>query len=81
VDSTNSTTEGRTWMGYFQDKLRGQMESSVSAVALAWYLARILSPAITAPFQQKTKPSNSLDKILDLVKNGINGELRIYIIM
>lgn len=70
----------RTWVEYIQLKIRGQTECSVSAVALVWYLSRILAPAVTAPFAQKTKPTKPLEMIMDFLTNGLSGNSQLMVV-
>lgn len=64
----------RTWPQYLQQRLTGQMECSVSAASLVWYLSRMLSPVVHAQYKQKPKQTKPLEMIMNFFTEGVNGK-------
>lgn len=46
--SSSLSSEGRTWMGYFQYKLNGQFETPLSAIMMVYWMAKMFTPAVNS---------------------------------
>jgi hypothetical protein len=45
---TVSSSEGRTWLQYLNYKFHNQIESSVSAITLVYWISKMFTPAINS---------------------------------
>ncbi len=72
--TTEESLKARTWGEYFQDKLIGQAECSVTAVGLVWWMSRFFSPVVTSQFKQESKQMKPLEMAMEFLTNGINGK-------
>jgi hypothetical protein len=67
-------TKSRTWGEYFQDKLTRQVECSVTAVGLVWWMSKFFSPVVQSQFKQEPKQMKPLEMVMEFLTNGINGK-------
>jgi len=74
TSTTTTSNSNRTWVQYFQDYLRRNVECSVSAVGLVWWGSRMLNPVIHAQFKSKPQSTKPMDLVMNFVNNGIAGK-------
>lgn len=67
-----------TWSGWFQSYIIRQAESSITALNLAWWIARILSPVVdnimrSSLFKTNNKGGGMLAQLLNIYAAGLEG--------
>lgn len=68
-----------TWLGWIQAYLVRQAESTITAINLAWWIARLVNPIVSTVMKTSMFKSNNptkesiLQKLLNIYGNGIEG--------
>eukprot|EP01040_Poterioochromonas_malhamensis_P001544 gene1544-1634_t len=78
-----TSTADRTWLQYFQYRINGQLETSISAILFIYWISKMFTPAVNSVFKvPKAKPSNLLQTAFEFLQTGLSTWLEgVYTVM
>jgi hypothetical protein len=64
---------GRTWFQWGQNKIVRQLECSLTAVGLVWWVTSMLSPMVSRAFPKQQNSNGIMNMVISFYNNGMEG--------
>ena len=73
VYDASTVPGGRTWFQWGQNKILRQLECSLTAVGLVWWVTSMLSPMVNKAFPKQQSSNGLMAMVISFYNNGMEG--------